>query len=227
MKLYESKAKIYHDWMKVMGKDYKKEAKLLAKLIKSKIAKKEISIFDLACGTGEHALSLKRLGFDVSCGDLSDEMVSIARKKLGSCKKVDMKSFKLNKKVDVITCMFNSIFYLKASKELTLMLQSCYSNLKEDGLLIIEITNPKILNKLSKSTNSWKLKDCEIIMESELRPPKLIQDFIIKDSKGTETKEKHHLNVFPLEEIKKIMKEIGFQDIETKGENKLHIITSK
>jgi len=227
MELYKSKAGIYHDWMKLMGKDYKKEAKALAKLIRSRISKEEIKIFDLACGTGEHAWQLKGEGFDVSCGDLSEEMVSIASKKLSSCIKADMRNFKLKKKADVITCTFNSIFYLKNDKELSSMLQSCYNNLGKHGLLIIEITNPEILNKPTKARNSWQLKDCEIIMESELRPPKLIQEFIIKDSKGNTIKDIHKLHVFKIDKIKESMEKSRFIEIEISGGNNLHILARK
>lgn len=227
MKLYESKARIYHDWMKARGKDYKKEAKALAKLIRSRISKGKIKIFDLACGTGENALQLKNQGFEVSCGDLSEEMVSISKNKISSCIKADMRNFKLKNKVNVITCMFNSIFYLKNDKELRSMLKSCYENLKKEGLLVIEITNPEILNKPIKARNSWKLKEYEIIMVSELRPPKLIQEFIIKDSKGNTVKDIHKLHVFKIDKIKELMKKAGFIEIEISGGNNLHILARK
>ena len=64
-------------------------------------------------------------------------------------------------------------------------------------------------------------------MESELRPPKLIQNFIIKYSKGIEIKEKHNLNIFSIDGIIRIMKKTGFYNIKIKGENTLQIIASK
>lgn len=82
------------------GKDYAKETNFLQNLIKKyKINGKKI--LDVGCGTGNHALLLKKKGFDVTGIDLNKEMLKVAKKKSKSIKFLqgDMRNFDLKKRV--------------------------------------------------------------------------------------------------------------------------------
>ncbi|MBU1321695.1 MAG: methyltransferase domain-containing protein [Nanoarchaeota archaeon] len=82
---------------------------LSAELIK-KISVKGKKAIDLACGTGNFTYALKKLNYSIKGSDLSSKMISIAKTKFPDITfyKKDM-TLPLNKKYDVVFCMFNSI----------------------------------------------------------------------------------------------------------------------
>ncbi len=80
----------YKDWF---GEDYlkvyphrdeaeaKKQVDFVAKVLDLKLAKK---FLDLGCVNGRHANELFRLGYHVTCLDLSSTLLSLAREKYDS-----------------------------------------------------------------------------------------------------------------------------------------------
>jgi len=115
--------------------------------------KKGDKILDLACGSGTFATMLKLKGFDSSGLDLSDEIIEIANEK----KKInhldipfyvmDMTSFNLNEKYDVVTCFFDSINFLDNKNKIKKMLDTVYKHLNKDGYYIFDIASKVLLNE--------------------------------------------------------------------------------
>jgi 2-polyprenyl-3-methyl-5-hydroxy-6-metoxy-1,4-benzoquinol methylase len=94
-------------------KDYKREAEL----IRNYIAKHVLNcrtILDVACGTGQYAFYLKNQ-YLIDGIDLNPEFISIAKRKNpeGNFYVADMTNFTLNKKYDVVMCLFSSIGYVQ------------------------------------------------------------------------------------------------------------------
>lgn len=96
------------------GKTTGKRQGRLKKLISRYKKSKGRDLLDVACGTGNHLKYLKN-SFSCTGTDIDEEMLSIARKKVKGVvfKKADMTTLSLNKKFDVITCLFSSIGYVK------------------------------------------------------------------------------------------------------------------
>mgnify|MGYP002737810240 FL=1 len=77
----------------------------------------EVSILEMACGTGNLTKELLNLGYKVDAFDLSHEMLAIANNKLANYKnkrlfKMDMKEFKLDRKYDAVISACDSINYI-------------------------------------------------------------------------------------------------------------------
>ena len=68
----------YHD------KNYEAECDMIEEVFRSYAGKPVKSILDLGCGTGNHALSLARRGYQVTGVDSSHEMITQAKAKLQS-----------------------------------------------------------------------------------------------------------------------------------------------
>src|SRR4051794_23479888 len=62
-------------------KDYKGEVRFVDALCKRFVGsiRHRISVLDLACGTGRHAIQLARLGYNVRGSDISRDMVRVAQ----------------------------------------------------------------------------------------------------------------------------------------------------
>jgi len=106
-------------------------------------------VLELACGTGNLALSLDEFGYyDILATDLSPEMIQVAKKKLDDhnsdvqFQTLDFLNIDLNGKFDVIFSVFDSVNYLSSGDEILKMLEESKSILKSDGLLIFDFSTP-------------------------------------------------------------------------------------
>lgn len=111
------------------------------------------TILDLACGTGTFATMLKLKGYNSEGLDLSNEIIEIANEK----RKInhldipfyvmDMTSFKLDKKYDMITCFFDSVNFLDNKSKIKKMFDSVYNHLKTNGYFIFDIASKVLFNE--------------------------------------------------------------------------------
>jgi SAM-dependent methyltransferase len=97
------------------------------------------SILDVACGTAEHAKLLAD-AYSVDGIDLQPEFIEIARRKVpaGTFSIADMRSFQLEKKYDVIQCLFSSIGYLTRGDEVVQALECFAQHLAEGGIILVD-----------------------------------------------------------------------------------------
>jgi ubiquinone/menaquinone biosynthesis C-methylase UbiE len=96
-------------------------------------------MLDVACGTGNHIQYLKKY-FNITGIDIDKNMLRIARKKYNDVKFIsgDMRTFKLNKKFDIIICLFSAIGHLKTYSNLEKTIRTFSSHLKPCGVMIVE-----------------------------------------------------------------------------------------
>ncbi|MHA1556615.1 MAG: class I SAM-dependent DNA methyltransferase, partial [Candidatus Heimdallarchaeota archaeon] len=134
---YETLAKYYDKVYEL--KDYKGESKILEQLIKQykKSAGKEL--LDVACGTGTHLNFLKET-FTCMGTDLNAGMIDVAKNKHPEIhfEVADMAELNLNKKFDVITCLFSSIGYITTKERLSKTIKGFSDHLKPGGVMFIE-----------------------------------------------------------------------------------------
>ncbi|MEO8666266.1 MAG: class I SAM-dependent methyltransferase [Ignavibacteria bacterium] len=119
-------------------KDYAEASERLREIIEKYNPEAKI-LLDTACGTGKHIEHLKKY-YDAEGLDLNDELLEIARKRCPQniFHSADMTDFKLNKKYDVVTCLFSSIAYVKSEEKLLSAITCMTDHLKPNGVLIIE-----------------------------------------------------------------------------------------
>src|SRR3990167_10492121 len=95
-------------------KNYKDESDKIKSLIKKHIKSSSNELLEIACGTGKHIQYLKN-DFSVLATDMNKDMLTVAKKNFPSVKfkQLNMIDFNLNKKFDVVICLFSSIAYVK------------------------------------------------------------------------------------------------------------------
>ncbi len=118
--------------------DYETYAEYVIRNIRSRNANAR-SLLELACGTGRYLEILVR-HFDVEGLDLSQDMLIKAREKLpfAPLHQGDMTEFSLNRRFDVVCCLFRSIAYTKTPVKLITAIQAMTNHLNPGGLLMIE-----------------------------------------------------------------------------------------
>lgn len=97
------------------------------------------TLLDIACGTGRHLEHLQSR-FQVEGLDLNPELLKAARAR---CPNVpfhlgDMRDFNLNRRFDVITCLFSSIGYVKSVRNLRRTVRCIAEHLSPGGLVFME-----------------------------------------------------------------------------------------
>lgn len=132
------KASTYYDAI-YSWKDYEKETKKLHQFIQLRKKSKGNRLLDVACGTGNHLVFLKKL-YAVEGLDINPIQLAQARKKLPKVRfyKRDMRSFNLGKKYDIITCLFSAIGFVKTPNGLQRAIRQMSHHLKPGGVLLLE-----------------------------------------------------------------------------------------
>lgn len=127
-----------YDTLHRASKPYAKEAVALTDLILRRVPDAR-SLLDVACGTGEHLRHLAD-AFEVQGIDASDAMLDVAREKVPGialhCD--DMRSFRLGRRFDAVTCLFSSIGYLPSTVDHDAAIANMAGHVADGGLLIVE-----------------------------------------------------------------------------------------
>jgi SAM-dependent methyltransferase len=132
------------------SKDYASEAQKIRQLIHVNCPGAK-TILDVACGTGEHAKHLSK-HFSVDGIDINPAFVEIARAKnpKGQFQVADMRSFRLDKRYDVVQCLFSSIGYLSTRDDVVHALECFRNHLAPGGIILIEPWFPPTVYKTGK-----------------------------------------------------------------------------
>jgi len=135
--MYERSSR-YYDRI-YASKDYAGEAEKLASWIDRELRTSGRRLLDVACGTGRHLEHLKAR-FDAEGLDLSPALLDIARARNPEltfyC--ADMRTFALDARYDVITCLFSSIGYMTTRADLNRAIARMADHLVSGGLLLVE-----------------------------------------------------------------------------------------
>jgi len=174
-------------------------------------------LLDVACGTGRHAEKLKD-SFHITGVDISPDMLQIAREKLPDIEftRGDMKNLSLEKKFDVVICMFSAMNYNTTLEELKGTIDNFNKHLNEGGIIIFDygINQENWIEGLvSVDTvvdNNLKLaRICQSSLDDGIFNANFI--FLIKDNGKLDFDiDQHQLGVFGIEDVLNSMAGAGF-----------------
>jgi SAM-dependent methyltransferase len=166
---------------------------------------------------------LSESGFNVSAIDASSEMIKIAKTKTKNAffKEGFMQSFKFTKKFDVILCLFTSINYNPKKEALKKTLLNFYNHCSEGGIVIFDLGIIKGQEKEKEGVfiHTYSKENLEIARINQWKPSKKKKDvfdansliFIKENGRIDFEIDEHELSLFSVEEIKLIMKKLGFK----------------
>jgi ubiquinone/menaquinone biosynthesis C-methylase UbiE len=198
-------------------KDYKEASDKLHKLIKSHNSSAR-SLLDTACGSGKHLEYLEEY-YETHGLDVNEELLEIAKKR---CPRsvfhiADVSGFSLERKFDVITCLFSSIGYVKTIDKLDSSLRYMYEHLNPGGLVIIEPWfNKENYRTGTITANHYDEPDLKITW---MYTSEIINDLSVLDinylvgtpEEVTHFKEKHEIGLFSDEQYRKAFTDAGLE----------------
>lgn len=137
--MFSKSAQYYDEIYASIDKDYAAEASKAHAFIQQHKQSKGKLLLDVACGTGLHA-SLLSKHYQVEGLDLDAKMLAVAKKKHPKLRfhQGDMADFDLNRKFDVIVCLFSSIGYVKTKARLQKAIKTMSRHLMPGGVLLVE-----------------------------------------------------------------------------------------
>jgi SAM-dependent methyltransferase len=119
-------------------KNYAAECERLHSLIRERLPDTR-TLLDVACGTGQH-LACLRARYDVEGLDVDRELLAIARERLPDVRlhEADMTEFELERRFDVVTCLFSSVGYARTGEGLRAAVAAMARHVASPGLLLVE-----------------------------------------------------------------------------------------
>ena len=136
------------------SKNYQSECDLIEKAVNRFATSKPLTLLDVGCGTGGHAIEMIQRGYAVTGVDLSQSMLDRAveksRLQLTSnsprwlC--ADIRNFEADDQFDLAIMMFAVIGYLTTNSDVLAGLRNIRRHLKPNALLICDFWNgPSVL----------------------------------------------------------------------------------
>jgi SAM-dependent methyltransferase len=123
-----------NDW-----KDYRGESERLETIARRFGRRGRTTWLDVACGTGRHLEYLSRRHPTVGV-DSSREMLRFARRRLPGVRLVpgDMRTFRLDRRFDVVSCLFSAIGHLRTEEDVRKTFANFARHLNPGGVTIVE-----------------------------------------------------------------------------------------
>lgn len=182
------------------------------------------SVLDVACGTGGYSIALEDAGHVVTSIDLNEKMIEGLRKK-----SLQIDSYVLNmlhiemlkRKFDLIFCIGNSLVHLEDNDEILKFLRACKSCLNPNGKILLQIVNyDRILDKNIKSLPTIENKDADLTFEryyEYIGDRRKIEFETVLKVAGNEFGNKVYLHPIRSQELRDLLVEAGFENIELYG----------
>lgn len=220
--MYNKFAYIYDELMKDV--DYKNWY-LYIENVFNKFHKTPEDVLEMACGTGNLSYYLGKKGYDLTCFDISNDMLSIAYNKLQNFRNVkiinqNMIDFNINKKFDAIISICDSINYILDEKDLLKTFKNVKKHLHKDGIFIFDINSHyKLSQIIGNNTFIEDREDIYYIWQNYFDEKSNIAEFYItfftmdKDGKYIRFEEEHVERAYSTEEITQLLHSASFKEI--------------
>ena len=172
----------YHTLYK--NRDEKEAQVFINNLINNLQIPKGSKLIDIACGKGRHAKYFNQKGMDVVGIDLSINSINTAKKDENKNLKFSVHDMRENYQkdtFDVVTNLFTSFGYFEDNKDEQKAINAMASNLKKEGLLIIDFMNAKKVIANLVLNEKKKIKDIHFDITREVKDGYILKNICITD----------------------------------------------
>ena len=189
--------------------------------------KKQQNLLELACGTGILSVELANLGFNVTGLDLSEEMITLAKKRISADDEGlrfvtgDMLHLEDKNTYDVVTCYSDSICYMPNEEAVGKVFKDVYEALTDSGTFIFDVHSTfQIEEGFSEYSYHYQTDDFAFLWESYLGEEEYSVEhfltFFVSDKLGKFERfdELHEERTYELSTYQSLLKTAGFKSVE-------------
>lgn len=184
---------------------------------------KDLSVLDVACGRGRHAIYLNQKGFYVTGIDLSEKSIAIANESANDRLRFFVRDMRapLKHKYDLILNMFTSFGYFDSDKENSQAISHLANALNPGGRLVIDFLNSKKAAIKLVEHNTKTCNGIEFHIKRKFKAGFFIKtiDFIVDDTP-------HHyeekVEALTLSDFHEYMESAGLKILDTFGDYSLN-----
>ncbi len=206
-------------------KDYDREVSFLTEAFR-KYHVRGRRILEVACGTGNHTRILTRLGYEVTGVDISEDVLSVARRKVAkgaTFVRGDMKNLSeaVDGEYDAVICLFSAISYNSSMADLRKTLTGFRALLKSNGIVVFDTHFTK--KDFRDGYRGEDIFDDGKVIGARLSTSTREGDvgvlsftYLIKDGRKVVVlrNDVHRLGLFDPGDFISVMKEVGFKKAE-------------
>ena len=228
MESYLGKHAEYYDVF-YQDKPYAKEAAFIDESLR-RYCKGCATLLELACGTGQHAFELEKLGYGIVAIDYSDDLLKIAkakaRKKSSRIEFIlqDMRRLDLVGKIfDAAYCLFDSIGYVQTNHAIGQVLDAVHRHLRPSGIFIFEFWHAAAMIKYFDPVRErhWTTANGEIkrVATTRLDIPRQLAEVTysideVSDGQVSHLEETQVNRYFLVQEMASYLENHGFNAVE-------------
>jgi len=229
--MFKSELAKYYDVMH-QYRDYDKECNFADNLIKKKNPAARRGL-DICCGTGEHAIRMDRLGYEVTGVDQSQDMLDIATTKaMVSGLSIDFITkdvFKLEvkEKFDVAYCLGYTFLYMTTNSDVRRFFKVIRDALLPGGLFLFDFINGLSLSKdFDKDEFTYQHEDATIrqhdkwSLDKRRRVKRIDFTYEITDNEGRVQSifAEENVRIFYDDDVQLLLSDCGFTNVESFGD---------
>lgn len=211
-------------------KNYSREAAYIHQLVSRYYSKKqsELSLLDLACGTGRHLFELSLLGYArLSGSDIAKAMIDVARENAAqAAKEVAFYNYSFQEahhipgKFDVVISMFSAVNYITSFEDQLQTFRNIYNLLESGGIFIFDYWNGnavvrdyspvKVLRKQDKGAEIVRVSNTSIDLVKQHATVQFNCQYFEENQRVDEFEEVHHLHYYYFSEMYNLLQVAGF-----------------
>ncbi len=182
---------------------------------------------ECGCGTGKMSAELAKHRVSLTAGDISEDMLAIARSKPGNGSvfliKQDMRSIVMPEKVELVICACDGVNYLTEDKDALAFFNGAYAALKEGGVLAFDVSSEhKLRDALGGSFFGEAREDSAYLWQGAFENGILNVDLTLfaKERGGLYRRydETHRQRAWSVEELRALLAKAGFEYIRVYGD---------
>ena len=220
----------YKEWfnseyyLKVYSHRNQTEAERLVELIaKFWNLKANSSVLDMACGAGRHALIFAKFGYKVTAVDLSQRLISEAKKNAEQENieiefvLSDILDFEISKKFNLAVNLFTSIGYFEKDNENFAVIKKANDLLNYGGYFVLDYFNKDFLLKNLVPTTIFSENGLKITQNRSIEGARVVKKITI-DNSGSSEEFYESVRVYSYDEISKYVEDAGFNIVKQYGD---------